>query len=140
MKIANRIVQIALGGVLVIGSGAYFISGSAPRAAENIKIPTLSPLAAAGKIAYDKNCASCHGVNGVGTNQGPPFIHTIYNPGHHGDDAFFRAVRNGVAQHHWPYGDMPPRPDVTDKDVTAIVKFIRELQKANGIVYKKHMM
>ena len=140
MKRSNRFLQLALGGALIIGSGIYYVSGPGPRAGENIKVPPLTPLAASGKIAYDNNCASCHGINGAGTKQGPPFIHNVYNPGHHGDESFFRAVRNGVPQHHWPYGNMPPRPDVTDGQISAIVKYIRELQKANGIVYKKHMM
>ena len=35
---------------------------------------------------------------------------------------------------------MPPQPSVTDDDVAAIVRFIRELQEANGIFYRKHTM
>jgi hypothetical protein len=70
---------------------------------------------------------------GGGTDNGPPLIHKIYEPNHHGDLAFQRAVRQGSRAHHWRFGDMPPQPQVTDADVSVIVKFIREIQRANGI-------
>lgn len=105
-----------------------------------IKVPEFSRMAAAGKVAFDANCAKCHGKYGDGTEKGPPFMHEIYNPGHHPDEAFIRAARQGVRQHHWPYGDMPPQPDVTDGELTEIVRYVRELQEANGIVYQRHQM
>jgi len=39
----------------------------------------------------------------------------------------------GVRGHHWPFGDMPPVEGVTRGDVTMIIAYIRELQRANGI-------
>lgn len=100
----------------------------------------LSPLGQKGKEIFDGNCAACHGENASGGEAGPPLIHDIYNPGHHGDAAFLNAVQNGVGQHHWQFGDMPPREGLTQLHVAAIVKFIRELQEANGVVYKPHNM
>ncbi|NJO35044.1 MAG: cytochrome c [Rhodospirillales bacterium] len=44
-----------------------------------------------------------------------------------------RAVKTGVRQHHWRFGDMPPQPRVTEEQVAAIVGFVREVQTANGI-------
>lgn len=105
-----------------------------------IELPELSRLALQGKAAFDANCATCHGANAAGTEQGPPFVHDIYNPGHHSDNAFFLAVRQGVRRHHWPFGDMPPQPQVTDQELAAIVRYLRELQAANGIVYRPHNM
>ncbi len=105
-----------------------------------VKIPELSEFAKEGKVAFDKNCASCHGSNGSGTENGPPLIHDIYNPGHHTDESFLNAVQNGVGQHHWPYGNMPPQPQVLRKEIETIVKYIREVQVANGIVYREHRM
>ena len=35
---------------------------------------------------------------------------------------------------------MPPVEGVSDADVTAIVRYIRELQEANGIRYHPHVM
>jgi len=103
-------------------------------------VTAFSTVAAQGKIAFDANCARCHGGNAIGTTKGPPLLHDIYNPGHHGDEAFFRAAKQGVPQHHWPFGNMPPRPDVSDKQLAAIVRYIRELQEANGIFYRPHKM
>ena len=35
---------------------------------------------------------------------------------------------------------MPPQPQVTREEIAAIVRYIRELQEANGIVWKAHAM
>lgn len=94
--------------------------------------PELSGKATFGKLAYDRFCSSCHGTNGAGTNQGPPFLHRYYLPGHHGDRAFQSAVTNGVRAHHWNFGDMPPIDGVSDQYVQMIVEYVRALQRANG--------
>lgn len=117
-----------------------FIGTSKDVASVDVRVPKLSAIAVQGKQAFDANCAQCHGKNGSGTNQGPPLIHNIYNPGHHADQSFFLAVKRGVRRHHWPYGNMPPQPHVTQDQVAAIVKYIREIQVANGITYKPHRM
>ncbi len=87
-----------------------------------------------GETAFNAKCAECHGVNAAGRNgMGPPLIHKIYEPGHHGDQAFLLAAQNGVRAHHWPFGDMPPVEGLTVADVGNIVAYIRALQRANGI-------
>ncbi|KAA3628290.1 MAG: cytochrome c [Proteobacteria bacterium] len=100
----------------------------------------LSRQALAGRPAFDNFCASCHGGAAEGTKQGPPLVHKTYNPGHHADEAFTRAVRNGVKQHHWRFGDMPARPEVSDGEIPKIVSYVRELQEASGIFYQPHSM
>lgn len=105
-----------------------------------IKLPDLSYTALAGKGAFDANCLACHGPNASGTDKGPPLVHDIYNPGHHADEAFYRAAQYGVRRHHWYFGDMPPQPQITRKEMSAIVRYVRELQAANGITYKPHRM
>ena len=100
-----------------------------------VKLPAeLSAEALQGERLFKANCQACHGPNASGTKLGPPLIHDIYNPGHHSDDAFYLAAATGVRQHHWPYGDMPAQPQVTRADVGLIIRFVRELQEANGIV------
>jgi hypothetical protein len=47
--------------------------------------------------------------------------------------AFVLAAKNGVRSHHWRFGDMPPIDGVANADVLMIVRYIRELQKENGI-------
>ena len=100
-----------------------------------IKIPSeLSGLATIGKRVFDKNCAACHGENAVGQDGvAPPLIHKIYEPSHHGDESFQRAVAMGVRAHHWKFGNMPAIEGLTRADVKAITAYVRELQRHNGI-------
>ena len=105
-----------------------------------VKLPELSTLAQRGKVVFDDRCAICHGINAAGTKQGPPLIHKTYNPGHHNNESFSRAVKKGVVKHHWNFGNMAPIPDVSERQVSLIVRYVRELQEANGIVYQKHVM
>lgn len=131
---------------IVIGGGgiaALAVAGlwwdSAPTAVapaqetSTLVIPTLSQVAQSGEVAFNANCAACHGTNGGGTDQGPPLIHRIYEPGHHGDMSFLLAAQNGVRAHHWRFGNMPPVEGITETQIRWIVKYIREIQTANGI-------
>jgi len=130
---------VMLGGLGVL-SWQLFGGSSAAAAAVDVKVPMLSARAVAGRTAFDVNCASCHGKSGSGTNLGPPLIHDIYNPGHHADESFYRAVQQGVQRHHWQFGNMPPAPQVVESQIADIVRYVRELQEANGIFYKAHQM
>ncbi|WP_370313071.1 cytochrome c [Sagittula sp.] len=95
---------------------------------------TLSAEAQVGKQAFDAVCAACHGKNAAGKDGfGPPLVHKIYEPSHHGDMAFFLAVQQGVRAHHWRFGNMPAQEGLTKADVAGIVTYVRELQRANGI-------
>ena len=98
-----------------------------------VTIPSFSPQAQWGETLFVDNCAVCHGVNAAGTDKGPPLLHNYYHPGHHGDGAFYAAAKLGVLQHHWRFGNMPPQPQLGDAEIAAIVRYVRELQVANGI-------
>ena len=102
-------------------------------AGANVKVPALSASAVQGEKLFEANCSSCHGKNGSGTEQGPPLIHKIYEPNHHGDMSFVLAAKRGVRAHHWSFGNMPSQPQVSENDVLVIVGYVRELQRANGI-------
>ena len=94
----------------------------------------FSPNAIVGKLAYDTKCVTCHGTNAEGKDGlAPPLVHKIYEPSHHGDESFQRAVSLGVKAHHWRFGNMPPVEGLTRGDVKMIIAYIRELQRANGI-------
>jgi mono/diheme cytochrome c family protein len=86
-----------------------------------------------GEAKFKANCARCHGERGVGTPQGPPLVHKIYEPSHHGDAAFLRAAANGVRAHHWSFGDMPRIESVSPEDVSEITRYVRWLQRQAGI-------
>jgi mono/diheme cytochrome c family protein len=83
---------------------------------------------------FTANCALCHGTNADGREgKGPPLIHKIYEPGHHGDASFQSAALNGVRAHHWRFGNMPPVPGIKPKEVDLIIAYVREVQSHNGI-------
>lgn len=98
-----------------------------------VVVPSFSSEAQLGAQSYDVNCARCHGVNAAGTDRGPPLVHVLYTSGHHADMAFVLAARVGVSQHHWSFGKMPPQPELADAEIASITRYVRELQKANGI-------
>jgi len=102
----------------------------------NIKVPDqLSQTALLGESLYNVNCASCHGDNAVGQEGvAPPLVHIIYEPNHHGDESFQRAVAMGVRAHHWRFGNMPAVEGLTRTDVKNIITYVRELQRENGIL------
>ena len=117
------------------GQDAASVPVSAQTALVQVVVPeVLSERAQMGKTAYEAKCAACHGINAVGqAGVAPPLIHKIYEPSHHGDEAFQRAVAMGVQGHHWPFGDMPAVEGLTRADVAVIVAYIRDVQTANGI-------
>ena len=134
-----------VGGFLVLGLAITIWKVSNPPEAETprplvVQVPQLSLQAKRGEKAFNDTCAQCHGKNSSGTEQGPPLVHNIYNPGHHADEAIRRAVKLGVRRHHWPFGDMPRQEHVKPSEIEAIIVYIRELQIANGIITKPHSM
>ena len=122
-------VRFAVLAAVRLAAGAWWTY----RSGDAIAIPELSEDAQAGARLFASNCALCHGTNAAGTDLGPPLVHKIYEPGHHPDAAFYRAVNQGVVSHHWSFGNMPPVPDVSQRSVRKIVAYVRELQRANGI-------
>ena len=87
----------------------------------------------AGEAKFNANCSVCHGQQGKGTQMGPPLVHKIYEPNHHGDVAFQRAAAFGVKAHHWEFGNMPKIETVTAADVDEIIQYIRWQQRQAGI-------
>jgi mono/diheme cytochrome c family protein len=107
-------------------------SGSAAPAGD-ASVPATPAALAEGERLFNETCARCHGPRAVGTDQGPPLVHAIYEPNHHSDAAFQMAAANGVRAHHWSFGDMSPVPGVTPDQVTQIVAYVRWLQRQAGI-------
>jgi mono/diheme cytochrome c family protein len=102
--------------------------------------PSIPPASAdtpveflVGEAKFNAHCLPCHGKRAAGTDHGPPLVHKIYEPNHHGDPAFQMAAANGVRAHHWEFGNMPKIEGVTPQDVDQIVKYVRWLQRQAGI-------
>lgn len=99
-----------------------------------VTLPELSSAAEQGRLAFEANCAACHGVDAAGQDgEAPPLVHVIYEPNHHADASFYRAVQQGVRAHHWRFGDMPPIEGIGQNEIASIILYVRELQRANGI-------
>jgi mono/diheme cytochrome c family protein len=105
--------------------------------AQQMQVPQpskgLMPNPAQGKRLYGNNCVSCHGQDLKGSDKGPPLLHPVYEPSHHGDAAFQAAVRYGSRAHHWKFGDMPPVPGLSSDDVAHITSYVRQQQRLVGI-------
>ncbi len=86
-----------------------------------------------GDKLFHEKCSECHGNGAMGSDKGPSLIHKIYEPSHHADLSFYRAVKDGVQRHHWQFGDMPPINDITPEDVAHIIAYIRKQQRRAGI-------
>ena len=86
-----------------------------------------------GERLFTDNCARCHGRLAAGTEAGPPLVDAVYEPNHHADIAFQRAVALGVPAHHWRFGNMPPVPGVDEAAVERITAYVRWLQREAGI-------
>lgn len=117
------------------------IGGSLPACVQEDHAASVSPEAfpptpashAGGEAKFEQFCARCHGPKATGTDQGPPLVHRIYEPSHHGDMAFQRAAANGVRAHHWQFGNMPKIDGASPDDVRQITDYVRWLQRQAGI-------
>jgi mono/diheme cytochrome c family protein len=120
-------------GVWLLGLGLLTAcDSSAPPKSATVGGPAPTEFQA-GETLFNANCAACHGKQAAGTDHGPPLVHKIYEPNHHGDSAFQQAATNGVKAHHWEFGNMPKIDAVTPQDVNQIVKYVRWLQRQAGI-------
>lgn len=86
-----------------------------------------------GREIFSENCAVCHADTLLGTEKGPPLISNLYVSNHHSDRQFRVAVSEGVKQHHWYFGDMPPIPSLSDDEVDDVIFYVRSILKENGI-------
>ena len=125
------VVAILAGGVFIVFG--KLTGGGDKTGGLTITVPALSATARDGQKLFEANCMACHGKNAAGSEQGPPLINNIYRPNHHADQSFVLAAVRGVRAHHWQFGNMPPQPQVNETQMLKIVRYVRELQRANGI-------
>ena len=129
---------ILVGGVLIMGF-AYYIQTS--RSGDQI---------AFGRVVYDKNCASCHGVRlegqldwqrrlPSGRMLAPPHDDTGHT-WHHPDLAFFAITKYGLVPPYAPPGypsDMPAFQSVlSDDEIRAVLAYIKSHWSAKVLEWR----
>ncbi|MCL1600011.1 MAG: c-type cytochrome [Actinomycetia bacterium] len=131
VSIAIAAVVLAVVSIVALGGNS---SPRDPMTGQNeFDIPVQDPvLVAEGGDLYRANCAACHGSNLTGTAVGPSQLSVVYQPGHHPNEAYISAIRNGVPAHHWDFGDMAPVVGLSQGDMDRIVTFVRETQRIEG--------
>lgn len=136
----RKSLSLGLLSILLVGLGVYYFTRTHHNMTRtgglivDVIQPELSDDEKVGEDLFSEYCSACHGQNAAGRHDvAPPLVHKIYEPGHHGDIAFQRAVFYGVRAHHWPFGNMPPINGVGEDDVTKITTYVRALQRENGI-------
>lgn len=129
--IAAAVVAVAaVATAILVAGGDDGDSAGGPSAAA---APPVDQASEQGREPFETTCAVCHGRDLKGSSAGPPFLDRIYEPGHHPDESFRRAVKQGVRAHHWSFGDMPAQPNVSDDEINRIIAFVRAQQRRVGI-------
>jgi len=131
-------VLVLIVGVVALGVGvAFFLYG---QMAAGVGANPDDPVQVAmGKVAYQQNCASCHGVKLEGQSNwrtrkpddklpAPPHDETGHT-WHHPDEHLFRLTKNGLKPPLAPLAyksDMPAFGGVlADKEIWAVLAFVK---------------
>ena len=86
-----------------------------------------------GRLAFERECASCHGPTGGGTENGPNLIAARYGPSEMADALIRGAVLNGMPKRSAAHPGMPALPQLRPPELDSILRFLREIQRANDI-------
>lgn len=119
----RRHLTIAACELVALAAGACSSDDSTARASDS----------SGGAELYGQSCASCHGADLRGTDQGPSHLSQVDAPDHHPDASFRAAVTQGSAAHHWDFGDMPPVEGLSDEEIDLIIAYVREQQETHGL-------
>ena len=100
---------------------------------EGASSPSAFSATEAGRIVFAEQCVVCHGRLAEGTGRGPGLIHPDYSPARLDDDAFRRAVHQGVPPRRRGATGMSAIASVSARDVDQVLVFLRGLQRERGI-------
>lgn len=128
----NLLIGLALIACPAIVFAIFGIAGLEVFFEDDNAAPGRSPIEE-GRLAFATECAGCHGRMAEGTGRGPALIDPVWGPSRFGDDAFRRAVREGVPSRLWRFGDMPAFPDLPEREVDRILAFVRQVQRTQGV-------
>lgn len=124
--------QLTVAAVTTLTIGLIAAACGSDPATTEPATPSGQSNQSAGAELYQSSCASCHGSDLRGTDKGPSHLSIVYEPNHHGDDAFRSAIVNGAQQHHWNFGDMAAIPGLDDDEIDEIIGYIRSEQERQG--------
>lgn len=123
--------RLAVASVIVIAQIPAAIAHENHDRTPNVSMPlVMDSLSRKGQRIFEADCASCHGKQLEGTAKGPSLI--PYDKAHHPDGSFVTAMKSGVKQHHWKFGDMPPVEKLTQSEIQNVIAYIREVQDFNA--------
>src|SRR5687768_6458022 len=77
-----------------------------------------------GRLVYASRCAGCHGSNGAGGELGPSIVTRVPS---RTDDELTSVIRQGL-----PTAGMPASPNLTDAELTDLIRFLRTLRPRQG--------
>ncbi len=102
---------------------------AAPDAPPGVSTPVTPQAVAAGKQLYQKNCASCHGINGEGgpgNDLIPAAPSLVDNAWTHGstDAAIFDNIKNGIGP---DFSMVPFKDTLTDDEIRNVVSYLRSI-------------
>lgn len=117
VMISVLVVTVACGGNDGSGPYARFNPGRVPEEFRR------------GEMVFNTFCMSCHGLYGRGEGLGPAMLDSVFLPGRLSDEAFTRAVGQGVPQGNYHFGAMPPVKPVGPADLPEVVRYVRWLQQ-----------
>ena len=116
--------------VLALGIGAFSIVAytGADASGSQVAVSTAPADIAAGENLYIQHCQSCHGVNGVGGNNGSPALISV---GAAASDFYLTTGRMPLNNPH----DQPlrHRPYFTAEEIRQLDAYIAALPKINGV-------
>ena len=113
--------------VLLLAIALFGINSCAPKP----KLEVPEPYKA-GQNAFHKVCSNCHGSDAMGKHtQAPRLIDEEYLTPNFADEEIRETIINGTDK-------MPPqRKNVTDKEITEIIKYLRYSQQAAGLEHEE---
>lgn len=116
--------------VLALGIGAFSIVAytGADASGSEASVSTAPADIAAGEVLFTEHCQSCHGVNGVGGNNGSPELITV---GAAAADFYLTTGRMPLNNVH----DQPlrHRPYFSKEQIRQLDAYINALPKINGV-------
>ena len=86
-----------------------------------------------GEAIYRANCSACHGDDLRGASTGPSLLYDIYGPDQLTDAGITDAIRNGVEEQRWNFGEMPANGALGDSQIDQIIAHIRSVQSTEGL-------